>query len=408
VILCTKCGKENQDHYKFCLGCGSELVRAAAAAPRAAAGGAAPAPVAAPAPSAAPIRSGPAPTGPMTAAQRGAPQAAAVAAAAAAPAPMAAPAPLAPPARVGTGALSAGARSGPAPAPAPARARATGASAAAAPMAAPAPVAAAPRPAGGATPCPNCGTMVPEGFIFCGACGTKIAEAASVPRTMFMGGSAAAAPEPAGRLIAINPDGSEGQAFPLGAGESNIGRDSGPAFQHDPFLSPLHAVFSLTARGLTVTDADSLNGVFLKITTETELKHDDLFRIGQELILFQVIADAAPLIAQAKDGTLVIGSPDPGYWGRIVLITGRERVGNAFPLSEDAVVLGRERADILFPEDGFVSGTHARLSTRDGRFYLTDLGSSNGTYIRILAPTPLRPDDHILMGQQLYRVDYHS
>src|SRR5439155_20416944 len=27
VIVCPKCTKENQDHYKFCLGCGAELPR---------------------------------------------------------------------------------------------------------------------------------------------------------------------------------------------------------------------------------------------------------------------------------------------------------------------------------------------------------------------------------------------
>ena len=27
VIICPKCTKENQDHYKFCLGCGAELPR---------------------------------------------------------------------------------------------------------------------------------------------------------------------------------------------------------------------------------------------------------------------------------------------------------------------------------------------------------------------------------------------
>ena len=31
MITCAKCGKENQDHYKFCLGCGAELPREAAA-----------------------------------------------------------------------------------------------------------------------------------------------------------------------------------------------------------------------------------------------------------------------------------------------------------------------------------------------------------------------------------------
>ena len=33
MITCSKCGKENQDHYKFCLGCGAELPRGAAAKP---------------------------------------------------------------------------------------------------------------------------------------------------------------------------------------------------------------------------------------------------------------------------------------------------------------------------------------------------------------------------------------
>jgi len=38
LITCNRCGKENQDHYKFCLGCGSELVKPAAAAAPAPAG----------------------------------------------------------------------------------------------------------------------------------------------------------------------------------------------------------------------------------------------------------------------------------------------------------------------------------------------------------------------------------
>src|SRR5206468_7770174 len=35
VITCPKCSKENQDHYKFCLGCGAELPRNAAHQPKA-------------------------------------------------------------------------------------------------------------------------------------------------------------------------------------------------------------------------------------------------------------------------------------------------------------------------------------------------------------------------------------
>ena len=31
MINCSNCGKENQDHYKFCLGCGARLAGMAAA-----------------------------------------------------------------------------------------------------------------------------------------------------------------------------------------------------------------------------------------------------------------------------------------------------------------------------------------------------------------------------------------
>src|SRR5436190_1490743 len=75
-----------------------------------------------------------------------------------------------------------------------------------------------------------------------------------------------------------------------------------------------------------------------------------------------------------EDGTEVMGAPNPGYWGRLCLIIGRAadgkiQEGSSFPLYGDAVVLGRERGDILFSEDGYVSGTHARISYRQGRVY---------------------------------------
>ncbi len=70
------------------------------------------------------------------------------------------------------------------------------------------------------------------------------------------------------------------------------------------------------------------------------------------------------------------------------------------------MVLGRERGDILFPEDGYVSGTHARISYRDGRFYLADLGSSNGTFLRVRGERTLKSGQFLLMGQQLFRLQF--
>jgi hypothetical protein len=99
-----------------------------------------------------------------------------------------------------------------------------------------------------------------------------------------------------------------------------------------------------------------------------------------------------------------MGSPPGNAWGRLALIVSRHQDGSVFPLSGESVILGRERGDIVFSEDGYVSGTHARISQRDGRCYLTDLNSSNGTFIRLREPRTIGPGAFLLLGQQLFRV----
>ncbi|HEX8953383.1 MAG TPA: FHA domain-containing protein, partial [Polyangia bacterium] len=216
----------------------------------------------------------------------------------------------------------------------------------------------------------------------------------------------AAAPSTAsavqGRLVLIRPDGTEGGVHPLVDGENVIGRGLGPLFDADGYLSPRHAEIVLNAAGGVVRDTGSLNGVYVKLSDEEELVDGDIFRIGQELLRFDAIAPPVPL----EDGTDVMGSPNPGYWGRLALIVGRDQDGSAFPLFGDSVTLGRERGDILFPEDGYVSGQHARVTMRDGRFYLEDLNSSNGTFVRVRGERAIKPGAAILMGQQLFRISY--
>jgi predicted component of type VI protein secretion system len=69
--------------------------------------------------------------------------------------------------------------------------------------------------------------------------------------------------------------------------------------------------------------------------------------------------------------------------------------------------MGRERGDILFSEDGYVSGLHCVFAPGDdGRLYLTDQQSSNGTFVRLSAEHHLSNGDILLMGQQLFRVDF--
>jgi len=240
--------------------------------------------------------------------------------------------------------------------------------------------------------CATCGNQVPPSFTFCGQCGARM-DAPAPARAATSGASQ-------GTLVLVRADGSEGGSFALHARENVIGRGSGPLFDSDGYLSPRHALIELGASGATVTDTGSLNGVFVRLTEEEELFDGDVFRVGQELLRFDLLPPAEPL----ADGTHIMGSPPGGAWGRLVLIVSREQDGSAFPLSGESVILGRERGDILFPEDGYVSGLHCQISLQGGRLFLTDLGSSNGTFVRIYDEVEVSTGDVLLMGQQLFRV----
>jgi pSer/pThr/pTyr-binding forkhead associated (FHA) protein len=215
------------------------------------------------------------------------------------------------------------------------------------------------------------------------------------------------APQPArvaprGHLTLIRPDGTEGGVCALQEGENLIGRGQGTLFDADPYLSPHHAEFFLSEGSLEVRDHGSLNGVFVRITQEEALQSGDCFRIGQELLRFDAINPITPL----EDGTEIIGTPNPGYWGRLSVVVGRDLDGPAFPLFDETARLGRERGDILFPEDGYVSGAHCELMEREGRVFLKDLGSSNGTFLRVRESRRVPSGSLMLMGQQLFRLSY--
>lgn len=337
MISCPKCGKDNQDHYKFCLGCGAELPRDAA----------------------------PKPFSPQTPphgikAAGSSPSAAA----AAAPAPQPAPMPVTP-----------------APAPAPA--------------------AAAPAAAATVT-CPQCAHVNNLGNLFCGSCGFRLTQAQPAPAAARP--SVAHEPAPAGSVVltALRADGSEAGTYTLPNANITVGRETGGIFAGDSYLSPRHATFKQAPGRVTVKDEASLNGVYRKLTRDVavEVKPNDVFRIGQEIIKFEPLTPQPP----SPDGVERLGSPSKGYVGRIALVIGRDTTGNAFPIPETGIHLGRERGDVLFPEDGYVSGLHCRLSWEAGKLMLTDLGSSNGSFVRLREETDVKSGDVLLMGQQLFRV----
>ena len=215
------------------------------------------------------------------------------------------------------------------------------------------------------------------------------------------------APRRSGRVVAhlvlIDASGVDSGSLVVREGDTPLGRGcGGHLFESDTYLSPRHATLVRTGGRVHIRDEGSLNGVFLRLRGETLLREGDELRIGQELMRFEELEYGEP--PRLEDGTLVAGSPDPGAWGRLVQLVGPEETGDAFLLRDREVVLGRAYGDILFPDDVFVSGTHCRVSNRGGKIVAVDLGSSNGTYVRLRAETRLEGGDLLLLGQQLFQL----
>jgi hypothetical protein len=431
MTVCNRCGKENQDHYKFCLGCGAELT----AAPKpggdmgmmktmmsdtpgsSSMGGPMGGPMAG-----GPM-GGPMPGGPMGGPMSGGPMAGPMAGGpmggpmAGGPRGNAGPMPVGPGGRPGaplgggmgpgmgampTGMPPAGPLGGPAmPPPMGPPPGVPGFSPGFAPPAGAAP---------GMRRCPSCGSDVPQTFRFCGTCGFRMDEG-SAPMQLPQPPPGAIAPGMMGggqlqrsrlSMTLIRPDGTEGGTHDLRPGENKLGRSFGALFENDGYLSPVHALLDIRGQNAMVRDLDSLNGVFVKMTQEEELASGQIIRIGQELLRFELIAAPEP----TADGTELMGSPNGGFWGKLTVIIGRDITGAAFPLLGESVTLGRERGDINFPDDGYVSGLHARITLRDGRVFLADLGSSNGTFIKVNGERAVGHESFVLLGQQLFRLNF--
>jgi hypothetical protein len=85
---------------------------------------------------------------------------------------------------------------------------------------------------------------------------------------------------------------------------------------------------------------------------------------------------------------------------RLRVIQGSE-IGRELTLEGDQMTLGRGQNVELYLEDSGASREHARIDQKNGQFTLTDLESSNGTYlngVKITGPEALSPGDLITIG----------
>jgi len=176
------------------------------------------------------------------------------------------------------------------------------------------------------------------------------------------------------------------EKFPLQRGGSTtIGRiDCDVAFANDTSLSDRHASISHTGDGYFLRDDGGATGVFLKLREARpfEVTHGNIIRAGRQFLVFRSDGNGSSFLHYDASGRLI----------------------HRHAISDKTIVLGREAPDVILDAaDMSLSRRHLSITLRDRRIMVKDLGSANGSYLKVKSAMRLEDGDRFRVGQQLFK-----
>lgn len=180
--------------------------------------------------------------------------------------------------------------------------------------------------------------------------------------------------------------------FAVAEGGLTMGRDpDSSVVLTSPGVSRLHAVIVAGLLGYTLSDR-SVNGVWVngvRVEGTHLLGQGDVLRLGLEEFRFEAdVASFEPEGKTVEDDALPSGSGAAAPRARPALLLASLEVlsegadqGRRYRLDRPTIQLGRGPHNDIRLDNDSVSGTHASLVQRGGRWLVLDLGSRNGTRV---------------------------
>lgn len=142
-----------------------------------------------------------------------------------------------------------------------------------------------------------------------------------------------------------------------------------------------------------------------------------LLRLGYLVLLWLLVGGAILVLRRDIYGTVVTRrgrGAEPRKRGKktspkpkaitTLLVTEGPLTGSSLQLTDRPIIVGRAPTSTLVLDDDYASAQHARIYFHEGRWYVEDLGSTNGTVVggvRITAPTPLSANTPVRFGQTI-------
>jgi len=196
-----------------------------------------------------------------------------------------------------------------------------------------------------------------------------------------------------GRVVSLT----DGREYVIAGKSLVFGREAGcDVVVSGKDVSRRHAEIRATPQGYLLVDA-STNGTWVneeRVQGQRTLARADIVRIGEESFRFYADTAAAPAPPPAQR------PPQGGPLASVLVKVGPLK-GQRFQIKTPVVNIGRaDYNDVVLAHDS-VSASHAKLQRREGVWVLSDVGSTNGSFVddeRVTGEAPVGPGATLRFG----------
>lgn len=123
----------------------------------------------------------------------------------------------------------------------------------------------------------------------------------------------------------------------------------------------------------------------------------------RDLMLGRKAASGVPTARQVRRNPELAENQQPAkQQARQLVVVEGPLKGRTLPLAASPILLGRAQEATLVLEDDYASGRHARLFPQGSRWFIEDLGSTNGTYLgdqQLTRALPVEPGVPVRIGK---------
>jgi len=252
--------------------------------------------------------------------------------------------------------------------------------------------------------CPVCRAAMPAGQGVCLSCGQRVAPPppalVETPSNLSI------------RLRLVRGYGREDSTFPVGPQGLTIGRRGAMVnIADDPFLAPRHLALRLDQGLLVAEDLGGLNGTFLRIRAQTEIKQGAEFIAGnQRFALLGLGGPTTDVRMPVSQDTRPYGGPVPKQLFVALRLhhataAGKPVGGSVILRTGPIIAIGQRGCDLNFPTDPAMAAHHLELHLKPTGIGLVEIGSTSGVFLRLRRPAVLKNGDELLAGDEIFRVE---